>query len=250
MVDTAARVGTPEGYPLPDPARDVRDDIMEAVGRARAVRQDLVPQDLDRGDRRRSVRRLRRLHRRVPVEVDRHRRRRPPDARPDVHRLLGVLGLLPDGRHARREAQRAGRGEPDRRADADGVGACGRATGRRAGRRRRHDPARDADGARRHRRGDPDAEAGRLRRHAGPGDDARAGADRRGQRLPPVRDARDLEREGARGRRADRVRRARRARSAGCARSSGSRGSAARRSRTRSRSRSGCSARARSTPRS
>lgn len=32
MVDTADRVGIPEGYPLPDPAHDVRDDIMQASG--------------------------------------------------------------------------------------------------------------------------------------------------------------------------------------------------------------------------
>ena len=101
-----------------------------------------------------------------PVEVDRGRDRRPPDARADVHRVLGVLGLLPDGGHAGREAQPPGRARPGGRGHGGRVRARGRAARRRPGRRRGHGAARDVDGARRDRRRDPDAEARRVRGHA------------------------------------------------------------------------------------
>ena len=173
--------------------------------RARDARQDLVPQDRLGRDRRRPLRRLRRVHRRVPLAVDRHRRRRPAHARADVHRLLGVLGLLPDGRLPPREAEPPGRRGSGRSGAGGRLGPRGRAPRRRAGRRRGHDAARHPDGARRDRRRDPDAEARRVHRHAGAGNHRRAGADRRRQRLPPVRDPRDPERALPRGRRADRA---------------------------------------------
>ena len=51
------------------------------------------------GDRRRSLHPVRHLRRRLPVELDRHRRgHRPARAREDVHRLLALLGLLPPRR--------------------------------------------------------------------------------------------------------------------------------------------------------
>lgn len=43
---------------------------------------------------------VRRVHHRLPVALARDRRRRSPDARPDVHRVLELLGFLPPGRAA------------------------------------------------------------------------------------------------------------------------------------------------------
>ena len=47
------------------------------------------------GDRRRSLRAVRRLHRGLSVRLTRHRRRQSAEAGEDVHRLLPLLGFLP-----------------------------------------------------------------------------------------------------------------------------------------------------------
>ena len=80
---------------LPHPRRDERD--------RRTAGQDLVLGARGRGHRRRPLHPVRHLRRRLPVQLDRHRRgHRPARAGQDVHRLLAVLGLLPPRRAALR----------------------------------------------------------------------------------------------------------------------------------------------------
>ena len=139
-----------------------------------------------RGHRRRPVHPVRHLRRRLPVQLDRHRRgHRPARAGQDVHRLLAVLGLLsrgaacatrPCGRRRPCHGRRRGDDRRDGavvRADAadnywkitggppgDGLGAVARRLRgagrspprRRPGRRGGHRPADRRAGRRRHRR--------------------------------------------------------------------------------------------------
>ena len=204
MVETADRVGSFATAAYRSGAgRSRRHHGCER--RAGAPGQDLVPQDGVGRDRRRPVRRLRRVHRRMPVEVD---RRRDRDGLPTLVRMCTGCSACWD------YCPMAGfRPEKLNHQDAENpVGEVQQAVSARA--LERPDGAQDGGAvtallATLMERGVIDAviQTQKLDAFIGtPGarDDGRAGADRGRQRLPPVRDARDAERALPRGRRADR----------------------------------------------